>query len=256
MGREWYRNPALRVRLECQYWTWGDCSETWIDKETKPKWCGSKSPPGQGERLQLWILLLRNMECDGDRDDLGGPKGLCRAKSWNFFTSILSNTTNLILSFLDCYSFSKSTQEDTLGLHCHRNSSPNCSVSVIDDFVVLALAMSMVTIDYRTTKWVRPGNRASISAQAYFALLTVLMDPKHIGTAHWYWLWDGKQTYKKLCFYNNRLKNNVFPGFSVQSKASIYIKDCASFNYFLEGREGGCDLSKWVKCPQISHFFL
>lgn len=55
---------------------------------------------------------------------------------------------------------------------------------MIDDFVVLALAMSMVTIDYRTTKWVRPGNRASMSARAYFALLTALMDPKHIGTAH------------------------------------------------------------------------
>lgn len=122
------------------------------------------------------------MECDGDRDDLGDSKGLSRAKSWNFFTSILSNTTNLILSFLD--SFSKSTQEDALGLHCHRDSSPNCSVSVIDDFVVLALAMSMVTTDYRTTKWVRPGNRASMSARAYFALLTALMDPKHIGTAH------------------------------------------------------------------------
>lgn len=110
------------------------------------------------------------MECDGDRDDFGGSKGFSRAKSWNFFTSVLSNTINLILFFLDSYSFSKSTQEDALGLHCRRDSSPNCSVTVIDDFIVLTLTMSMVTVDYRTTKWVRLGNRVSISAQTYFAL--------------------------------------------------------------------------------------
>lgn len=73
----------------------GDCSETWIDKETESKWCGSKSPPGQGERLQLWILLLRNMECDGDRDNLGDSKGLSLGIS-----SLLYSQTQQISHFL------------------------------------------------------------------------------------------------------------------------------------------------------------
>lgn len=128
----------------------------------------------------MWVLLFEYTECDGDRDDFGVFTGFSRAKSWNFFTSVLSNTTNLILTFLDSCLFSESTQGDALGLHCRRHSSPNCSATVVDDFVVLALAMSMVTVDYRTTKWVRLGNRVSISAQTYFALLTVLMDPKLI----------------------------------------------------------------------------
>lgn len=124
MGGEGYRNPALRVSLGCAG------METWIDKGTKSN---SKSPPGQKERLQLWVLLLGYMIYDGDREDLGGP---------------------LIRGYSVCKSICETSlyTEDALGLHCTRVSSPDCSESVTDDFVTLALAVSMVTIDYRTAK--------------------------------------------------------------------------------------------------------
>lgn len=173
---EWYRNPALGVRLECRYWPWRNCSETWIDKETKPKWCGSKSPPGQGEKLELRVLLFEYTECDGDRDDFGGSTGFSRAKSWNFFTSVLSNTTNLILSFLDSYSLSVSTQKDTLGLHCRRHSSPNCSATVVD-----RCCPSLGYVNGHS--WLQDNKMGKTWQQSvYFCtdvLLTVLMDPKH-----------------------------------------------------------------------------
>lgn len=178
VGGEWYRNPALGVRLECWYWTWRNCSETWIDKETKPKWCGSKSPPGQGEKLEFRVLLFEYTECDGDRDDFGGSTGFSRAKSWN--SSLLCSQTPPISYFLSLTL--------THFPEVHRKTHSACTdvdtpVHIVLRLwsinVVLALAMSMVTVDYRTTKWVRLGNRVSISAQTYFALLTVLMDPKH-----------------------------------------------------------------------------
>lgn len=52
-------------------------TKTWTDKGTKCDNKGtksdSKSPPGQKERFQLWVLLSGCVICDGDRDDLGGP---------------------------------------------------------------------------------------------------------------------------------------------------------------------------------------
>lgn len=105
-------------------------TETWIEKGTE---CDSKSPPGQKERFQLWVLLFGYMIYDGDRDDLGGP---------------------LISGYSVCKSICDTSlyTEDTLGLHCTRDSSPDCSESVTIDFVTLTLAVSMVTIDYRTAK--------------------------------------------------------------------------------------------------------
>lgn len=42
-------------------------------------------------------------------------------------------------------------------------------------------------------------------------LLTALMDPELMTTAHSSWLCNGKKTYKKLCFYNKNLKVTLGP---------------------------------------------
>lgn len=79
----------------------------------EPSQCGviARASQGQEERLQLWVLLFGYMVYDRDRDDLRGI-------SYKGATQ-----------FAKVYVTPPCTQEDVLGLHCNRDSSPNCSES-------------------------------------------------------------------------------------------------------------------------------